>query len=40
MVITNVNNVDNQLDATTTVYYQFQSAQYVSGDNYAHPQEQ
>ena len=33
------NNVDNQLDATITVYQQFQSAQHVSGDGFAHPQE-
>ena len=33
------NNVDNQLDATITVYQQFQSAQHVSGDGVAHPQE-
>ena len=30
------NNIYNQLDATITVYYWFQSAQHVLGDDFAH----
>jgi hypothetical protein len=33
------NNTDNQLDATKKIYGQFQSAQHVSGDEFAHLQE-
>ena len=33
------NNIDNQLDATITVHWKFQSAQHASGDDFAHPQE-
>ena len=33
------NNINNQLDATITIYWWFQSAKHVSGDNFAHPQE-
>ena len=32
-------NIDNQLDATITVYWQFQSAQHVSGDDPAYLQQ-
>jgi len=35
-----INNIDNQLDATIKVYKQFQSAQDVSGNYFAHLQEQ
>ena len=31
--------INNQLDATITIYWWFQSNQHVSGDNFAHPQE-
>jgi len=31
--------INNQLDAKITIYYQFQSTEHVSGDNFAHPQE-
>jgi hypothetical protein len=27
------------LDATVPIYWRFQSAQHVSGDNFAHPQD-
>jgi len=33
-----LNNIDNQLHATITVYYWFQSAQHVSGDDFTHLQ--
>ena len=36
----NTNNIDNRLDATITVYEQFQLAQHVSGDDFAHIQKQ
>jgi hypothetical protein len=32
-------NIDNELDATITVDWQFQSSQHVSGDDFAHLQE-
>jgi hypothetical protein len=33
-------NVHNQIDASVTIYWWFQSPQHVSGDNFAHSQEQ
>jgi len=32
-------DINNQLDAKITIYWRFQSAQHVSGDNFVHPQE-
>jgi len=39
LITVSVNNIDNQLDATITVYLQFQSTQHVSSNYFAHPQE-
>jgi len=33
------NNKDNQLGTTITICWWFQSAQHVSGDNFAHPEQ-
>jgi len=33
------NSINSQLDATIIILLKFQSAQHVSGDNFAHPQE-
>jgi hypothetical protein len=32
-------SINNQLDATITIYWKFQSVQHDSSDNFAHPQE-
>jgi len=38
-VDTYYNIINNQLDATITIYFEFQSAQQVSRNNFARPQE-